>query len=140
MPVREISREKKPESSPKTKTVFFTLKKQSIFFVLLKLKTFPRVKVVARGFKTVAEAHGGKSGDSLKVVSWLHFVRRGLNWFEAERNCESLGGRLFADVDGTATQLQFLLDRMGDQHYWLGIRTFDRIQWKYASMYGEPYL
>ena len=39
----------------------------------------------------------------------------------AQSNCETLGGELFDAVNGTASQLQFLPDKMGHTNFYLGM-------------------
>ena len=76
-------------------------------------------------------AHGGKvSGDLTRIIQWYRFVRILKNWNSAQAHCVSLGGKLFSRVDGTTSQLDFFIRKMGNQPHWFGIYTEDHTTWK----------
>ena len=85
----------------------------------------------------IGTAHGGVEGNnqSEKVVSWIKFVNQSMTWDECKTHCEALGGILFWIVDGTIGQLEFLLGKMEQKSFWLGIYTEDHAVWK--SVTGE---
>ena len=51
-----------------------------------------------------------------------------MQWAQAAQNCLEKGGKMFANVDGTKSQLDFLFDKLGGA-YWLGIWTIDHKTW-----------
>ena len=76
-------------------------------------------------------AHGGK----MKAMSSLIIVTETKTWPLARDNCVSLGGKLFANLDGTESQidsLQHVLTSQGQQNelHWLGIYSFDWETWE----------
>ena len=67
-------------------------------------------------------AHGGKLGSNeTNRNTWLRFILEYLTWHDAKTKCESLGGILFSDVDGTRAQLEFLAKKCYYIAAWLGI-------------------
>ena len=52
---------------------------------------------------------------------WLLFVAAKKNWNDAKTDCELLGGKLFSDLDGTASQLEFIVSKFGFTPMWLGV-------------------
>ena len=67
---------------------------------------------------------GGKQKVTSKsysqVLQWFHWVRQKKTWDQAKTYCESMGGKLFSDIDGTEDQLNWLVTKMGENH-WVGI-------------------
>ena len=80
-------------------------------------------KTVVHREIVLEKAHGGKipAGAATKVDSWLMFIRTELYFGKARSYCNSLGGLLFFNVNGSWSQLQFLHARLGA--HWLGIYT-----------------
>ena len=77
-------------------------------------------------------AHGGEVGEegSVRIVAWYKWVLSGKPWEEARENCWRLGGKLFAAVNGTTEQLDFLTAKIGFKTFWTGIHTEDLVIWK----------
>ena len=82
----------------------------------------------------VDAAHGGLEGENQNkhVVSWLKFVYQEQSWEEAKKYCEDMNGELFSKLNGSSTQLQFLVKRMSNpgRFIWLGGVTEDHVVWK----------
>ena len=80
-------------------------------------------KVFQRRNMVTDAAHGGITGsdESERVTSWFKFVHDKMTWSEAEANCLQLGGKLFHNVDGSKSQLEWFLDKMTQTDHWLGI-------------------
>ena len=60
----------------------------------------------------------GKTSE-VELMEWYKFVREGKTWLEAKANCEELGGKLFSNLNGTASQLEFLSNKLGSCG-WIG--------------------
>ena len=79
-------------------------------------------------------AHGGIILDveSVEFIFWIIKSPKGSPWPEAKSFCESIGGKLFSNLDGTKAQLD-LVYKMEERSYWLGVYTEKLIQknkWK----------
>ena len=76
-------------------------------------------------------AHGGINGTEGPelVLRSLIWVREGRSWLASKANCESLGGKLFYNVDGTESQLMFFAEKLNYHFFWLGIYTKDHVDW-----------
>ena len=72
-----------------------------------------------------------------EVLEWYIFYPNGAPWTIAKQTCESLGGLLFGDLNGTTAQLQFFQDKLGNPiKYHLGVTNEDNVNiWK--STRGE---
>ena len=70
----------------------------------------------------------------MTAVNTLKILHEKRTWAEARDNCVSLGGKLFADLDGTETQInslqQLLTERGRVWEYWLGIYANSSKIWK----------
>ena len=68
------------------------------------------------------KAHGGKttSDAATKVDSSLMFIRTEMTFQKARDHCNSLGGLMFFNVNGSLSQLKFLHARFSGAH-WMGI-------------------
>ena len=77
-------------------------------------------------------AHGGEVGEegSVRMVAWYKWVLSGTSWEKAREHCKALGGKLFAAVNGTTEQLDFLSAKIGFKAHWIGIHTEDFVIWK----------
>ena len=63
-------------------------------------------------------AHGGKINEenSERLEAWYKWQKLSKKtWEEARAHCWALGGKLFADVNGTTEQLDFLTAKMAFQ-------------------------
>ena len=76
-------------------------------------------------------AHGGINGTEGPelVLRSLIWVREGRSWLASKAHCESLGGKLFYNVDGTESQLMFFAEKLNYHLFWLGIYTKDHVDW-----------
>ena len=71
---------------------------------------------------TVESAHGGVDNDeSETTVYWFQRVYEKQTWSKAIEKCETLGGRLFADLDGTTFQQDLMINNIPAAYYWLGL-------------------
>ena len=67
----------------------------------------------------VDASHGGYSGGAkYDIVEWIKFVHELKTWDDAKSHCETMGGKLFSNVDGTAEQLDFFLLKMNYKYHW----------------------
>ena len=66
-------------------------------------------------------AHGGiQSTDDTKGTKyWLEFVPDSVIWLKRKSTFESLGGKLFSDLDDTPEQLEFFVDKFGSTSIWI---------------------
>ena len=96
-------------------------------------------KVMASRDVAIAVAHGGKQakGNATKIYSWLVFVREKMNWYNAKSKCETLGGKLFDNLNGTSQQIRWLREKMG-RRFWVGIYSEDYVTWKSTSGEAIP--
>ena len=80
---------------------------------------------------SVDYAHGGLEGTEAAemVQRSLIWVKEGLSWQNAKTHCESLGGSMFSNFDGTESQLLFFAEKFNNQHFWLGVYTNDHQDW-----------
>ena len=77
-------------------------------------------------------AHGGKRGSDLaEKEEWLKFVATKKSWVDARKHCQDLGGELFSDLNGTAAQIEFIVNQFGFRVMWLGVyrETKESTQW-----------
>ena len=86
-------------------------------------------------------AHGGDVGEvsSERMVSWYKWVHSEKTWEEARAYCWALGGKLFAAVNGTTVQLDFLFAKIGFKAFWTGIHTEDHVLWKDTEGNAVPH-
>ena len=59
----------------------------------------------------------------------LTMVKELKTWEEANIRCLEQGSKLFANVDGTPEQLEFLYTNLDRNNHWLGIYTLDHVTW-----------
>ena len=71
----------------------------------------------------VEAAHGGMKLSIPVGQTFVNFrfIHVSLNWTEAQRNCETLGGQLFFKLDGSTEQLEDFVGRTASGRYWIGI-------------------
>ena len=69
---------------------------------------------ISRSRKMVSKAaHGGVSECvPVEVTIWLRFISQKTSFVDAKANCERLDGSLFTGLDGTVSQVQFLVQMM----------------------------
>ena len=60
----------------------------------------------------------------VEIIEWYRFVHERKNWDEANGNCRDLGGKLFSNLNGTVSQLEFLHNKLGSCG-WIGGRKTD---------------
>ena len=82
-------------------------------------------------------AHGGKKPSIPVGQTFVNFqfIQERLNWTDAQRNCETLGGQLFFKLDGSTEQLDDFLDRMASGCYWIG---FQREAQRFTGFLLQP--
>ena len=86
------------------------------------VNTTTELKLVETRNIMVESAHGGiKYNESKRIVYWFRRVYETKTWSDAIQKCESIGGRLFTDVDGTTHQLDLMIDNIPTGFYWLGL-------------------
>ena len=71
-----------------------------------------------------------------KVLEWFRWIKQEMHFIEAKNYCEQIGGKMFSNVDGTKSQLEFFWEKLDSQIHWLGIFTDDHVVWK--SIDGLP--
>ena len=59
-----------------------------------------------------------------KTKSWLMFIKTKMPYDDALRNCKSINGQLFGDLDGSRDQIDFLASKFGGD-VWLAINSFE---------------
>ena len=57
----------------------------------------------------------------VEIMEWYRFVHEFKSWTHAMLGCRELGGELFSNLNGNASQLEFLYDKLGGCG-WLGGR------------------
>ena len=72
----------------------------------------------------------------VETIEWYRFVREEKNWFHAIDNCRDLGGKLFSNLNGTVSQLEFLDNKLGSCG-WIGGRKTDNA-WRNDDMIIIP--
>ena len=84
-------------------------------------------------------AHGGKTGvdPTERIKKWLVFVTEKKNWNKAKVHCENLGGKLFSDLDGTVTQLEFIVGKFGYTPMWFGVHRESAASTQWITIDGE---
>ena len=84
-------------------------------------------------------AHGGKTGvDPIeRTIKWLLFVPERKNWNDAKVHCESLGGKLFSDLDGTEEQLNFIVETFGYVPMWFGVHRESAASTQWVTIDGK---
>ena len=82
--------------------------------------------------KTIEMAHGGKNvhGVSEKPQMWIELVQESLSWDDSVVKCESLGGQLFSNFDGSDEQMKLITQKLNGERHWVGIYTTDHIIWR----------
>ena len=55
----------------------------------------------------------------VEIIEWYRFVHEEKYWEEAILNCRNLGGKLFSNLNGTVSQLEFLQNKVG-RNGWIG--------------------
>ena len=65
-----------------------------------------------------------------KVFEWFRWIKQEMHFFEAKNYCEQIGGKMFSNVDGTESQLEFFGEKLDNASHWLGIFTDDHVVWK----------
>ena len=70
--------------------------------------------------------HGGKNSSIPVGQTFVNFqfIQERLNWMDAQRNCETLGGQLFFKLDGSTQQVDHFWAKMPNGCYWIGIRRY----------------
>ena len=88
--------------------------------------------------KTIEMAHGGKNvhGVSERPQMWIEFVQESLSWNDSVVKCESLGGQLFSNFDGSDEQRELINQKLYSERHWVGIYTTDHIIWR--ALDGVP--
>ena len=66
------------------------------------------------------------------------FVADLKTWYDARTHCQSLGGQMFSDLDGTAEQLRLLVDTFGYQTMWLGVYRSDLNSTEWTTAEDKP--
>ena len=69
-------------------------------------------------------AHGGNPGEqnSRIIFERLKIVEERKNWNAAKSHCESIGGKLFSNLDGTPAQVNKLASLQNENSFWLGLK------------------
>ena len=75
-------------------------------------------------------AHGGKTeGSNERLVTFIKWVKEKKTWSDAVDNCLLIGGKLFANLDGSTTQLDFFFQHLDMKSHWLGVYTTNHEVW-----------
>ena len=73
-------------------------------------------------YEVTENFHGGKNDCTSELIEeWFVWVATEMDFTAAKDHCESIGGQLFGDVNGTDEQLGFLFEKQNRQSFWLGI-------------------
>ena len=100
-----------------------------------KIDNIDEWKVSSTRSMLVDASHGGVEGDNSNEIlsAWLKFNRENLPWLTAKSSCETFGGVLFSRLNGSVTQLEFLVKKMPQtttDFIWLGGYTEDYQTWR----------
>ena len=72
--------------------------------------------------------------EEITMLDWIVWVRDPRNWGDSKTGCETLGGHLYDDLDGTAAQLEFFEQKLGCREHWTGVsRASQSSPWKYID-------
>ncbi|XP_075246920.1 uncharacterized protein LOC142340253 [Convolutriloba macropyga] len=70
--------------------------------------------------------HGGRNEcQAVQIEEWFVWVSTEMTFPDAQDYCESIGGQIFGDINGTAQQFDFLYHKQNGQNFWLGITDRD---------------
>ena len=56
-----------------------------------------------------------------KLMEYIEYVKDKKSYFEAVEHCESIGGQLFGDLDGTFEQIEDFAEKLGSTDVWFGV-------------------
>ena len=70
-------------------------------------------------------------------MEWYKFVRENKTWYEARKYCKDLGGKLFSNLNGTFSQLEFLSNKLGSCG-WIGGEKLGGSHWRTADGKSIP--
>ena len=60
-------------------------------------------------------------GEKEQIQIWVKYFPEKGSWEKAKHHCEQIGGKLFSNLDGTADQIDFFVEKFNFQVLWLGI-------------------
>ena len=66
-----------------------------------------------------------------QIQIWVKYFPEKGSWEKAKHHCEQIGGKLFSNLDGTADQIDFFVEKFNFQVLWLGIyrRNSESTEW-----------
>ena len=83
-------------------------------------------------------AHGGFSqetcnGTQMQITRWLKFIPEKSGFDEAAKTCGESSGQLAQDFSGDPMQLDFYYPSLGNECFWIGVKTDDPLVWDIAG-------
>ena len=73
---------------------------------------------------------------SFQIDEWFIWVDQKMSFENAKNHCQSIGGQLFGDINGTDEQFNLLLRKQNYENFWLGITDKDSPD-VYMSLSGK---